>query len=264
MARFCTLYSGSSGNSTYIGTGTGGILVDAGVSCKALLTALSARDIRPDTIRGLFLTHEHIDHIKGVRVLLKKYAIPLFASRETLEWLADRGELPSTGPVQEISASTVIAAGDMEIWPFATSHDSLSSFGYVVNLPDGRRISVATDLGYVSDEVHQAIHGSDLVLLESNYDEAMLRCGPYPYPLKRRIASDSGHLSNDSSALEARTLVDSGTTRLVLGHLSKENNHPELARETVRSELTLAGMAEGGDYLLSVAPRTEPGPMMIF
>ena len=109
MARFCTLYSGSSGNSTYIGTGTGGILVDAGVSCKALLTALSARDIRPDTIRGLFLTHEHIDHIKGVRVLLKKYAIPLFASRETLEWLADRGELPSTGPVQEISASTVIA-----------------------------------------------------------------------------------------------------------------------------------------------------------
>ena len=264
MARFCTLYSGSSGNSTYIGTGTGGILVDAGVSCKALLTALSARDIRPDTIRGLFLTHEHIDHIKGVRVLLKKYAIPLFASRETLEWLADRGELPSTGPVQEISASTVIAAGDMEIRPFATSHDSLSSFGYAVNLPDGRRISVATDLGYVSDEVHQAIHGSDLVLLESNYDEAMLRCGPYPYPLKRRIASDSGHLSNDSSALEARTLVDSGTTRLVLGHLSKENNHPELARETVRSELTLAGMAEGGDYLLCVAPRTEPGPMMIF
>lgn len=138
-------------------------------------------------------------------MLLKKYAIPLFASRETLEWLADRGELPSTGPVQEISASTVIAAGDMEIRPFATSHDSLSSFGYAVNLPDGRRISVATDLGYVSDEVHQAIHGSDLVLLESNYDEAMLRCGPYPYPLKRRIASDSGHLSNDSSALEART-----------------------------------------------------------
>ena len=166
--------------------------------------------------------------------------------------------------MQEISASTVIAAGDMEIRPFATSHDSLSSFGYAVNLPDGRRISVATDLGYVSDEVHQAIHGSDLVLLESNYDEAMLRCGPYPYPLKRRIASDSGHLSNDSSALEARTLVDSGTTRLVLGHLSKENNHPELARETVRSVLTRAGLAEGGDYLLSVAPRTEPGPMMIF
>ena len=157
-----------------------------------------------------------------------------------------------------------MAAGDLEIRPFATSHDSLSSVGYAVSLPDGRKISVATDLGYVSDEVHRAIHGSDLVLLESNYDEAMLQCGPYPYPLKRRIASDSGHLSNSSSALEARTLVDSGTTRLVLGHLSKENNHPELARETVRSELTMAGMAEGGDYLLSVAPRTEPGPMMIF
>ena len=143
-------------------------------------------------------------------------------------------------------------------------HDANEPVGYRIYLPGGSSIAVATDLGYVSDEVHQAIHGSDLVLLESNYDEAMLRCGPYPYPLKRRIASDSGHLSNDSSALEARTLVDSGTTRLVLGHLSKENNHPELARETVRSELTLAGMAEGGDYLLSVAPRTEPGPMMIF
>ena len=123
---------------------------------------------------------------------------------------------------------------------------------------EGTKTDFSTQINAIRDS------GCDLVLLESNYDEAMLQCGPYPYPLKRRIASDSGHLSNSSSALEARTLVDSGTTRLVLGHLSKENNHPELARETVRSELTMAGMAEGGDYLLSVAPRTEPGPMMIF
>ena len=238
--------------------------MDAGVSCKALLTALSARDIAPEKIRALFLTHEHIDHIKGVRVLLKKYAIPLFASRQTLEWLADHGELPAGAQVREISPSEPVSAGEMEVLPFQASHDSLSCCGYTVSLPDGRKISVATDLGYVSEEVHRAIHGSDLVLLEANYDEAMLRCGPYPYPLKRRIASDSGHLSNDSSAQEARSLVDTGTTRLVLGHLSRENNHPELARETVRSELTLAGMAEGGDYQLSVAPRSEPGPMMIF
>ena len=143
MARFCTLYSGSSGNSTYIGTGTGGILVDAGVSCKALLTALSARDIAPENIRALFLTHEHIDHIKGVRVLLKKYAIPLFASRQTLEWLADRGELPASAQVHEISAAAAVTAGEMEILPFQASHDSLSCYGYTVSLPDGRKISVS-------------------------------------------------------------------------------------------------------------------------
>ena len=131
--------------------------------------------------------------------------------------------------------------------------------GENVELSDTKLIIPA---GYTDVSVTLGI--KNMEAFQSNYDEAMLRCGPYPYPLKRRIASDSGHLSNDSSALEARTLVDSGTTRLVLGHLSKENNHPELARETVRSELTLAGMAEGGDYLLSVAPRTEPGPMMIF
>ena len=131
--------------------------------------------------------------------------------------------------------------------------------GENVELSDTKLIIPA---GYTDANV--TLNVKDMEAFQSNYDEAMLRCGPYPYPLKRRIASDSGHLSNDSSALEARTLVDSGTTRLVLGHLSKENNHPELARETVRSELTLAGMAEGGDYLLSVAPRTEPGPMMIF
>ena len=263
MAIFCPLYSGSSGNSTYLDAGESALLIDLGVSCRAAVTALQQLGADFSKLKGILITHEHSDHIKGLRVFLKKYPLPLYATEPVLEYLREHVELPAGLPLYEADPEG-FCVGQMMVRPFATSHDSLSSFGYAVNLPDGRRISVATDLGYVSDEVHQAIHGSDLVLLESNYDEAMLRCGPYPYPLKRRIASDSGHLSNDSSALEARTLVDSGTTRLVLGHLSKENNHPELARETVRSELTLAGMAEGGDYLLSVAPRTEPGPMMIF
>ena len=264
MARFCTLYSGSSGNSTYIGCGSGGILVDAGVSCKALLTALSAREISVESLRGLFITHEHVDHIKGLRVLLKKYPIPLFAPRETLDDLAERDELPAGLPVNEVDASTRICVDDMEITPFATSHDSRSSYGYRVELPDGRIISVATDLGHVSEEVHRGISGSDLVLLEANYDEGMLRCGPYPYPLKRRISSDSGHLSNTMCADEALQLIREGTTRLVLGHLSKENNLPLLARETVSSELTVAGMREGGDYLLRVAERSCPGEMIVF
>ena len=264
MARFCTLYSGSSGNSTYIGCGSGGILVDAGVSCKALLTGLAARDIPPESIQGLFITHEHIDHIKGVRVLLKKLNIPLFASRETLEFLAGRGELPAGAQVQEVTALAPVCVGEMQVTPFATSHDSLSSCGYRVQLPDGRVAAVATDQGHVSQEVHQGIAGSDLVLLEANYDEAMLRCGPYPYHLKRRIGADNGHLSNEMCAQEAVRLVEEGTTRLVLGHLSKENNLPLLARETVISGLALAGMRENGDCLVQVAQRSQPGEMILF
>ena len=256
MARFCTLYSGSSGNSTYIGTGTGGILVDAGVSCKALLTALSARDIRPDTIRGLFLTHEHIDHIKGVRVLLKKYAIPLFASRETLEWLADRGELPSTGPVQEISASTVIAAGDMEIRPFATSHDSVGSLGYRISLPDGQELGFATDLGCYTEAVEEGLRGCRTVMLESNYDDGMILVSDYPYYLKRRIQSRSGHLSNSDCAAALPALAQNGTRNFVLGHLSQNNNLGLLAQQASEQALLQAGL-ERGDFTLQIANRSQ-------
>lgn len=263
MARFCTLFSGSSGNSTYIGSGSGGILVDAGVSCKAILEALDGRGIDRAGIRALFLTHEHIDHVKGVRVLLKKLSIPVYASRETLDFLEERGQLPEGVPTREITPGVTVQVEEMAVTPFATSHDSLSSCGYTVALPDGRRLAVATDLGHVDDGVHAALRGCDLVLLEANYDEGMLRCGPYPYPLKRRIASDSGHLSNLHSAGEAGRLIAEGTTRVVLGHLSKENNSPLLARETVRSELALAGLREGSDFLLEVAPRSGPGPMTI-
>ena len=166
-------------------------------------------------------------------------------------------------PTREITPGVTVQVEEMAVTPFATSHDSLSSCGYTVALPDGRRLAVATDLGHVDDGVHAALRGCDLVLLEANYDEGMLRCGPYPYPLKRRIASDSGHLSNLHSAGEAGRLIAEGTTRVVLGHLSKENNSPLLARETVRSELALAGLREGSDFLLEVAPRSGPGPMTI-
>ncbi len=144
-------------------------------------------------------------------------------------------------------------ANGIFVKPFRTSHDAAESCGYVIETPDGRKISVATDLGVMTSTVHNAICGSDLVLLESNHDIRMLENGPYPYPLKKRILSEKGHLSNDSCADEAVKLIESGTTRLILGHLSKENNFPELAYQTTYASLACAGAKEDSDYILKIA-----------
>lgn len=264
MSRFCSLFSGSSGNCTYIGSAKSGVLIDAGVSCRSILTALKDREIERESVKALFITHEHIDHIKGVRVLLKNTDIRLFATVDTINYLADKNELPVGAKVNAIDMNTTVTVDDIEVQPFLTSHDSISSCGYTLALPDGRTAAVATDLGYVSEDVQRALTGVDLVLLESNYDSSMLNCSPYPYYLKRRIASDLGHLSNESCAREALRLVKSGTTRLILGHLSKENNMPILAYETIKSELEMAQIKHGGDYLLSVAKRCEPSEMIVF
>ena len=143
--------------------------------------------------------------------------------------------------------------GDIHIKAFRTPHDSAESCGYTATFSDGRVISVATDMGEMTYDVMQALKGSDLVLIESNHDIGMLRNGPYPYPLKRRILSSRGHLSNDACSEAIKTLVENGTTRFVLGHLSKENNYPPLAFETAKAALTQIGAIEGVDYLLEVA-----------
>lgn len=264
MARVCPLFSGSSGNSTYFGSADSGILVDAGVSSRSLMNALKMQEIDPAALGGVFITHEHSDHIKGLRVFLKQSRLPLFATAETLQFLAARNELPADAQVQEITSGKAVQVQGMEILPFATSHDAISSVGFRVTMPDGRTASIATDLGVVTQEVQNAITGSDLVLLEANYDDAMLGCSSYPYYLKRRIASHRGHLSNQSSSDEALRLVRTGTTRLILGHLSRENNLPTLAYETIRSQLELSGMRQGQDYLLSVAKRSEPSDLIVF
>ena len=261
--NFAPLFSGSSGNAVYVGSQNTHLLVDAGLSGARIARELERVGLRADALSGILITHEHTDHIAGVGVMSRRFDLPVYATEGT--WREMHGRLGKIAAqnVRVLDGKRPFRVGDIEVNPFPLSHDAADPVGYALRTGDAR-IAIATDTGEICESWMQYCEGADLVLLESNYDPAMLEAGPYPYPLKRRIASDSGHLSNDSSALEARTLVDSGTTRLVLGHLSKENNHPELARETVRSELTLAGMAEGGDYLLSVAPRTEPGPMMIF
>ena len=149
-----------------------------------------------------------------------------------------------------------VAVGGLEIASFSTPHDSVGSLGFTVTTPKGVRAGVATDLGVVTEKIAQSLTGCDLVLLESNYDEAMLKAGGYPYYLKRRILSENGHLSNDSCGELAVRLAQSGTTRFVLGHLSKENNFPDLAYQTTLSFLAAAGLKENFDFKLAVAPRS--------
>lgn len=252
MARFCPMFSSSSGNCTYIGSGAGGLLVDAGVSAKKIFDTLTAIDVDINDIGAIFVTHEHSDHINGLRVFATRYNIPVYTSSGTLKKLDECGIYNEKYKIDVIPQDGIECRG-MFVRAFKTSHDSAESVGYTVETPDERKISVATDTGYVTEETMEAVKGSDLVLAESNHDIGMLENGPYQYWLKRRILSDVGHLSNDSCSEFAVELIKTGTTRLFLGHLSKENNMPALAYETTNSALKCAGADEDKDYILKVA-----------
>jgi phosphoribosyl 1,2-cyclic phosphodiesterase len=264
MARFCPLFSGSSGNSYYIGTASSGILVDAGRSAKQLTEMMRRCELEMDCVKAIFVTHEHSDHVSGLRVLASRHHIPVYASGGTLTALERMNSLNDKFPYGVIDECGMECAG-MYIKPFHTSHDSAESIGYLIDTPDGRRVGVSTDLGYMSQEVRAALCGTDLLVLESNHDVGMLNNGPYPYPLKKRILSQTGHLSNEACARELCGFVEKGTTRFVLAHLSAENNTPELAYQTSLCSMRMAGMKEGTDFELYVAPRENAaGNVMIF
>jgi len=252
MARFCPLFSSSSGNSVYIGSASGGILIDAGVSAKQCQQALWDIGVDASGIAAIFVTHEHSDHIRGLRVFASRHHTPVYGSAGTLRALEAENHL-STAYEAGLIPECGIEICEMLVKPFHTSHDSNESLGYTVTMPDNKCIAVATDLGVVTRETMDAIYGCDLVMLESNHDIRMLQNGAYPYFLKRRILSDRGHLSNDGCAGTAVELLRGRTSRIVLAHLSKENNHPQLAFESTKAALTGAGAKLGTDYLLSVA-----------
>ncbi len=262
MAKICQLFSGSSGNSTYIGCGNGGILVDIGVSAKRMTQALQSIGVEPDAIQGIFITHEHHDHIAGLRVFAGRHHIPVFGPEGSMMALEEEGCL-TDGFDAYILDMPRLAVGDMEISSFTTSHDTSASCGYRVTLPDGQAVAVCTDLGFVSEAVRQGLTGCSAVVLESNHDVDMLKTGPYPYHLKERILSRRGHLSNDACAAELPKLIRGGTTRLVLSHLSKENNLPALARRTALLALKEQGMTENKDFLLEVAPPQGGKPILL-
>lgn len=266
MARYCPLFSGSEGNCTYIGGADGGILIDAGVSAKRIETALLERDIDPRRIAAVFVTHEHADHVCGLRVLTKRYGMRVYATAGTLAELIDHNRVDAKVDCRTLTPDSPagIEEGGCCVAAFSTPHDSRQSCGYRVHTPDDRRVAIATDIGYMSETVRAAITGCELIQIESNHDVQMLRQGDYPYFLKQRILARTGHLANDACAAELFALAQNGASRFVLAHLSRHNNRPELAHATAQAALESHGLRDRLDYRLRVAAPVDTEGVLVF
>ena len=236
-----TFASSSAGNCYPIRSETTNIMVDVGITGKAISSNLEFINLRAKRINAFLITHEHIDHIRGAGIFARKYSVPGYATQGTWLAMCDKlGEIPQEN-MRTIDPEQDFFIGNLSVQPFATPHDAAESVGYVISTSDGARFGLATDIGCVRTGWLNTIRGCAAVLLESNYDPDMLKAGKYPYDLKRRIMSRKGHLSNDDAAEVAISLIASGTTQIVLGHLSKENNFPELALTSCQTACARCG-----------------------
>lgn len=236
---FKMLYSGSTGNAALLTVGDTSILIDAGRSARALCAALDCANISPDALSAIFITHEHHDHTAALDVFVKHHPVPVHAVGASAEKIASRaGEHLRAALVSHPPLFTE-TVGSVTFSSFPTSHDSLGSVGFRITLNSEKPhvIGYATDLGIITPAVEEGLLGCEAVILECNHDEEMLRTGPYPADLKRRIASRRGHLSNTDCAAFSIRLAANGMKRLLLAHLSETNNLPELALGEVRAAL---------------------------
>ncbi len=252
--RFSPLFSGSSGNAIYVGSDDAQILVDAGMSGARVDQELRAVGVNPAQLTAILVTHEHSDHVKGIGILSRKYDLPVFATEGTWAGMRDRVGPIASKNCRIFEPGQDFFLGSIDVTPFATPHDAGQSVGYTFEL-FGAKLAIATDLGCVRDSWLKYVMGSDAVILESNYDPDMLRAGPYPYDLKKRIQSRHGHLSNDDAGSVAVELVRGGARQIILGHLSKENNFPELAMRSCELYFHMAGLEPQRDAQISVARR---------
>ena len=236
MFKFCSLYSGSSGNSLFIETQNTKLLIDAGVSSKKIENALNDINIDPSTLDGILVTHEHIDHVQGLGTLSKKFDLPVFVNQETLDAMPKQKDKISEKNVKTFKISDKFEIGDLEIKPFSIPHDAANPCGFNI-WKDNKKISIATDIGHMTNPILKSLEESLFIMLEANYDPEVLRCSPYPFTLKSRIAGPTGHLPNEIAGKTISHLLKSGLKNAMLGHLSKQSNFPELAYKTVVDEL---------------------------
>ncbi|MBQ6906797.1 MAG: MBL fold metallo-hydrolase, partial [Clostridia bacterium] len=237
MISFKTIASGSSGNCVIFSYNNKKILIDCGISGKKLIAFLNEENINPADIQSILITHEHIDHIKGAGIISRKFNIPIIASKGTWRGMSAIG---TTAKRIEFEDNREIPFGDIKITPFSIPHDAIQPTGFVIKAED-KKFAVATDIGHLTKEIAYNLVGCSAVVIEANYDETMLKNGRYPQMLKRRIAGNNGHLNNKDTGKLAGYLVKNGTKRILLGHLSNENNSPEIAFEEVAKELEFQG-----------------------
>lgn len=257
--NLCSIASGSSGNCIYVGNDHTHVMIDAGISGKKVEMGLNGIGLMTSEMDGILITHEHIDHIGGLGVLARRYGLPIYATRGTIDGILHTkpvGEIP-VDLFCEISEDETFTIGDLTVNPIKVSHDAAQPVAYRF-FGDGKSIAVMTDLGKYDDYIIEHLQNCDALLLEANHDINMLQVGRYPYYLKQRILGDKGHLSNESSGRLLCRLLHDKLKHIVLGHLSAENNLAELAYETVRMEITMGDTEyRFGDFPVSVAKRNE-------
>lgn len=232
--KACIFASGSGGNCMLLSSGDTNILIDAGISMRRIGDSLRQAGMTMQDIGGVLITHEHSDHISGLKMLVKHHAIPVYAPRHVAAKL--HLLVPDIDYcLRIIDVGLDFYIGSMKVRAFHTPHDTDESVGYRVEC--GGVFALATDMGKVTEEIKSGLQGADAVLVESNHDVDMLSYGPYPVYLKRRILSDRGHLSNDCCARLVKLLAEKGVKQVVLGHLSRDNNSPEMALRASRNAL---------------------------
>ena len=251
----CALSSGSSGNCILIRSDSCAVLIDCGMTGKAAENELSNAGVSPDKLDAIIVTHEHIDHISGVGIMCRRYKIPVYATLGTWKAMIDCIGKIDISLIRYIAAEVPFVISGTTFYPFSTSHDAAESIGLIFS-KDGKYGAVATDMGTVTKHIFDLMTPCSIALLEANHDEFMLKNGPYPAHLKERILSDYGHLSNKlCGALCAKLVREGKLRRIILGHLSTDNNTPEKAYETVANSIEAAGFNIGGDVALHIAQR---------
>lgn len=258
MMRICSMASSSSGNCIYVGSSSTHILIDSGISGKRIKSGLEAIGIEPSDIDGIVITHEHSDHIKGLGVVSRKYRIPVFATEPAWKKIISSG---LTGEIDRSLFNVIrpdcgFSINDLTVHPFATSHDAAQPVCYTFTNGE-KKISVATDLGCYDSYITDKLEGSNVLFVEANHDIEMLKNGNYPYYLKKRILSDIGHLSNETSGKLISEVCHENLQYVILGHLSRENNHPEVAYRSVKSVLSASESKYAAEINLLVSAREE-------